>query len=156
MEYRFVADRMLGRLARMLRLLGYDTKYFPNITSAELQALARGEERVLLTRGQAEKRFPGLAEVFRVRSENAAGQLREMVEHFRLDTRSGLWTRCTLCNATIEAVEKAAAASLVEPKIFELYQEFFRCSGCGHVYWKGSHVERILKNLGAVLGEPTS
>lgn len=155
MEYRFVADRMLGRLARMLRLLGYDTKYSPNVTPAELQAVAREEKRVLLTRGQAEKRFPGLTNILSVRSENAAEQLREVVQHFRLDARSGLWTRCTLCNAVIEKVEKAAVASLVEPKIFGLYEEFFRCAGCGHVYWKGSHVERILRNLESIIEEPT-
>ncbi len=155
-ELRFVADGMLGRLARMLRLLGYDTLFSPSVTRAELQEIARRGERVLLTRGQTEKRFTGHHNLFSVASDRPPEQLREVVEHFRLDTRQGLWTRCTLCNAPIEKVEKAAVEPLVDQKIFGLHDEFFRCSGCGHVYWKGSHVERILKNLAAVLGETHS
>lgn len=150
---RFVADRMLGRLARMLRLLGYDTDYSPEITTAQLQDIARGGERIVLTRGQAAKRFPALANVFSVKSENAAEQLREVIEHFKLDVRSGLWTRCTLCNGPIERIEKGAASGLVPPRVFEAYQDFYRCSRCRHVYWQGSHVERILKNLERLLGD---
>jgi len=90
-----------------------------------------------------------------VQSENATEQLREVVERFKLEVRAGLWTRCTLCNGSIERVEKAAVAGLVPPKVFEVYEEFYRCASCGHIYWQGSHVERILKNLAAVLGSPS-
>ena len=151
---RFVADRMLGRLARLLRLLGYNTEYSPAVTTPQLQEIARRGDRAVLTRGQAEKRFPHLRNVFSEKSENAPEQLREVVEHFRLDAHTGLWTRCTLCNGTIERVEKAAVAGHVPPKVFETYEEFYRCADCGHIYWQGSHVERILKNLASVLGPP--
>lgn len=151
-QIRFAADRMLGRLAKMLRLLGYDTLYSPNLTTAELNQIARRGERVVLTRGRIEKRFPRVANAFRVDSEYAPEQLREVAERFRLDTRAGLWTRCTLCNARIEPVEKAAIQGIVPPKVFQIYDAFFRCSGCGHVYWCGSHVDRILRNLEALLG----
>ncbi len=152
-QIRFVADRMLGRLARMLRLLGYDTLYSPASTAAELSDMARGGERLVLTRGAIEKRFSGAPNVFRVASEYPPEQLREVVVRFQLDTRAALWTRCTLCNAAIAPVEKAAVRTVVEPKVFQLYEEFFRCSGCGHVYWRGSHVERMLRNLSALLSE---
>jgi len=147
---RFVCDRMLGRLARMLRLLGYDTEYSPEMTTARLREIAARGERIVLTRGQAEKRFPDTANVFSVKSELAPEQLREVVERFKLDTRAGLWTRCTLCNGEIEKVEKATVEPLVPPKVFEVYAEFSRCSHCGHVYWRGSHVERVLRNLAAI------
>jgi uncharacterized protein with PIN domain len=149
---RFIADRMLGRLARMLRLLGYDTEYSPQMTTAHLQEAARQGERIVLTRGRAEKRFPGLARVFSVKNELAPEQLREVVSHFKLDVRSGLWTRCTLCNAPIERVEKAVVTGQLPPKVAEVYEDFYRCTGCGHIYWQGSHAERILKNLAALLG----
>lgn len=150
---RFIADRMLGRLAKMLRLLGYDTVYSPELTGIQLVDIVQREGRVLLTRGQAEKRFPGLEAVYSLRSDYPPEQLREVVQHFALDPKRGLWTRCTLCNAPIHQVDKQSVESLVEPKVFQLYQEFFRCSGCGHVYWRGSHVERILRNLSLVLGQ---
>jgi uncharacterized protein with PIN domain len=147
---------MLGRLAKMLRLFGYDTLYSPNITTARLEEIARGGERVVLTRGAIEKRFPQVAGVFRVDSEYAAEQMREVVGRFRLDTSAGLWTRCTLCNALIERVDKGTIQGVVTPKVFRMYDGFFRCSGCGHVYWRGSHVERILRNLETLLGRGDS
>ena len=149
-EIRFAADRMLGRLARMLRLLGYDTLYANDMT--QLLAIARSGERVVLTRGETAQRFPHLDKVLSLKSEYPPEQLRELVERLGLDTRSGLWTRCTLCNAPIERVEKAGVEALVEAKIFRLYEEFYRCTGCSHVYWRGSHVDRILRNLGFLLG----
>jgi len=147
---------MLGRLARMLRLLGYDTYYAKDMTAAQLLALGQSGERMVLTRGETARRFPHLDKVLSLKSEYPAQQLRELVERLGLDTRSGLWTRCTLCNAPIERVEKAVVEALVEAKIFQLYEEFYRCTGCGHVYWKGSHVERILRNLGSLLGPSPS
>jgi uncharacterized protein with PIN domain len=143
---------MLGRLARMLRVLGYDTLYSPAITTAQLQEIARREERVLLTRGHTEKRFPGLQNVVSLDCEQPSEQLREVVERLGLDPHGGLWTRCTLCNGEIAQVEKESVRSDVQAKVFQLYGEFFRCAGCGHVYCRGSHVERILKNLESLLG----
>jgi uncharacterized protein with PIN domain len=151
-EIRFAADRMLGRLAKMLRLLGYDTLYANDMTPAQLLGMARSGDRVLLTRGETAQRFPHLDKVLSLKSEYPPEQLREVVERLGLDTRSGLWTRCTFCNAPIERVEKAGVEALVEAKIFRLYDEFYRCAGCGHVYWRGSHVDRILRNLEFVLG----
>jgi uncharacterized protein with PIN domain len=137
----------------MLRLLGYDTRYSPNVTTAELNEIARRGERVVLTRGAVEKRFSRAVDAFGVESQHPPEQLREVVERFRLDTRAaGLWTRCTLCTAMIEWVDKAAVRGIVAPRVFQVYNEFFRCSGCARVYWFGSHVERILRNLATLLG----
>ena len=151
-EIRFAVDRMLGRLARMLRLLGYDTLYANDMTAAQLLAIGRSGERVVLTRGETAQRFPHLDKVLSLKSEYPPEQLREVVERLGLDTCAGLWTRCTLCNAPIERVEKAGVEALVEAKIFQLYEDFYRCTGCAHVYWQGSHVDRILRNLEFVLG----
>jgi hypothetical protein len=148
----FAADRMLGRLARMLRLLGYDTLYSPSFTPSQLQAIAQQGDRTVLTRGDARKRFPSLPNVYSVKSEAPPEQLRDVVDHFHLDTRTRLWTRCTLCNALIEKIEKQKVEGALDPKIMQLYQEFFRCTGCGHIYWRGSHVDRITQNLERMLG----
>jgi len=140
----------------MLRLLGYDTYYANDMTPAQLLAMGRSGERVILTRGETAQRFPHLDKVLSLKSEYPPQQLREVVERLGLDTRAGLWTRCTLCNAPIERAEKAGVEALVEAKIFQLYEDFYRCTGCGHVYWHGSHVDRILRNLEFVLGRSSS
>ena len=93
MGHRFAADRMIGRLARMLRLLGYDTIYLPKLGPAGLAEIARREERIILTRGEIRQRFPRTAKAFRVESEYPPEQLKEVVEEFSLDPKSGLWTR---------------------------------------------------------------
>ncbi len=146
-EIRFAADRHLGRLARLLRLLGYDTLYSPSMSVVRLKESAARDGRAILTRGRLERRFAGVPGVVGVSSAVAAEQLREVVEHFGLDTCAGLWTRCTLCNGVIEKVAKTSVESELDPKIFNLYEEFFRCASCRHLYWRGSHVDRILENL---------
>jgi uncharacterized protein len=150
---KFAADRMLGRLARLLRLLGYDTLYAREGTGEQMRALAARGERMVLTRGDLSGRFPHFENVFKIESDSPPQQLREVVERFQLATRSGLWTRCTLCNGRIEEIAKAGVEPLVPPKVFAAYDQFFRCAACGHIYWRGSHTERILRNLEAVLGK---
>ncbi len=152
-SHRFIADRMIGRLARMLRLLGYDTLYRPELNAAGITEVADHDDRIILTRGDTLRRFPDASNVFSVKSESPPEQLREVVARFSLDTKSGLWTRCTVCNGSISSVPKEGIKSLVKPKVYELYPEFFRCAGCGRVYWHGSHVERILQKLSGILGE---
>jgi hypothetical protein len=152
-DIRFAADRMLGRLARLLRLLGYDTLYSPAVTAAELLEQAVRDGRVVLSRGNVARRFGASHFIFSVANEHPEEQLREVVEHFRLETRSGLWTRCTLCNSLIEPVEKAVVADRIPPRAFEAYADFYRCSSCGHLYWQGTHVERMLKKLATLLPE---
>jgi hypothetical protein len=155
-EIQFAADRMLGRLAKLLRLLGYDTWYARDMSTTQLLEIARQGARVVLTRGDLQKRFPNIANVYSLKSEFPPEQLREMVERFGLDTRSALWTRCTLCNSRIARVEERDVESRVDPRVFRIYKEFFRCTGCGHIYWRGSHVERILRNLALLLGQSES
>jgi len=154
-QVRFGADRMLGRLARMLRLLGYDTLYANDITPAQLLENARSGNRTILTRGETARRYPHADKILIIGSEYPPVQLGEVVKRLDLDVRAGLWTRCTLCNAPIGRVEKPTVEAIVKPKIFLLYDEFYRCTGCGHVYWRGSHVDRILRNLELVLGGPS-
>ncbi|MBZ5670749.1 MAG: Mut7-C RNAse domain-containing protein [Acidobacteriia bacterium] len=151
-EIQFAADRMLGRLAKLLRLLGYDTLYARDMSTTQLLEIAQENARVVLTRGDIQKRFPSMANVYSLKSEFPPEQLRELVERFGLDTHSGLWTRCTLCNSRIARVEKRDVESPVDSKVLRIYEDFFRCTGCGHVYWRGSHVERILRNLASLLG----
>ena len=155
-EIQFAADRMLGRLAKLLRLLGYDTLYARDTSTTQLLEIAQENTRVVLTRGDIQKRFPSMANVYSLKSEFPPEQLRELVERFGLDTHSGLWTRCTLCNSRIARVEKRDVESRVDSKVLRIYEDFFRCTGCGHVYWRGSHVERILRNLASLLGPSES
>jgi uncharacterized protein with PIN domain len=140
---RFFADAMLGRLARWLRILGYDTRYEADVEDAALVRSALQEDRVILTRDRAlpeEFRVPALV---LVKAEQPAEQLRELVTLFRLDTEDRLFTRCSRCNAGLESVPSDQIAERVPPRVIREHDHFKLCPGCGRIYWKGSHVDRI-------------
>ena len=140
---RFFADAMLGRLARWLRILGYDTSYEAHVEDAALVRRAIQEERVILPRDRAlpeEFRVPALV---LVEAERPAEQLRELVRRFRLDTEGRLFTRCSRCNAGLESVPRSQIAERVPARILRDHDHFKHCPGCGRVYWEGSHVDRI-------------
>ena len=124
---RFFADAMLGRLARWLRILGYDTSYEAHLEDAALVRRAIQEERVILTRDRA---LP-------------AEQLRELVTRVQLDTEGRLFTRCSRCNAGLESVPRSQIAERVPARVLRDHDHFKHCPGCGRVYWEGSHVDRI-------------
>lgn len=149
---RFVADQMLGRLAARLRLLGYDTLTVFDIADSEVTRLAAADGRVLLTRDGPLARTLAVPVHF-VAATRPQAQLAEVVAALGLaPDPAHLFTRCTLCNAAIEAVDAHAVAARVPPHVIAQAVPCFRCPGCDQVYWRGSHVERILDDLTASLG----
>jgi uncharacterized protein with PIN domain len=149
---RFAVDAMLGRLARWLRLLGYDVFYDAGVADAELARRAIVEGRILLTRDRAlpeEFRVPALR---LVAAEEPAAQLREIVSRFGLDWHSRLFTRCSECNAPLRPAAPEEVAARVPPRVQEQRLAFRCCPSCGRVYWQGSHTERMLRSLERILG----
>jgi uncharacterized protein with PIN domain len=148
-EPRFVADQMLGRLAARLRLLGYDTLTVHDLADSEVTRLAAEGGRILLTRDGALARTRAVPVHFVVASGPRA-QLAEVLAAFALaPDPARFFTRCTLCNALVEPVGEAAVRESVPPGVRARGLAFFRCTGCAHLYWHGSHVERILADLEA-------
>jgi uncharacterized protein with PIN domain len=144
-EPRFVADQMLGRLAARLRLLGYDTLTVRDLADSEVTRLAAG--RILLTRDAALARTQAVPAHFVV-ATSPREQLAEVVTALNLTPDpSRLFTRCTLCNTPVEPAAEADVD--IPPGVRDQGLAFFRCPGCGQVYWRGSHVDRILDDLAA-------
>jgi uncharacterized protein with PIN domain len=146
-EIRFIADAMLGRLARWLRTLGCDTEFEAEIRDAELARRGIEEERAILTR---DRRFP---EEWRVpcvlvlESQAPLDQLREVARAFDLDAESRLFTRCSRCNSSLDAVTPDQVASQVPQRVLLERSRFARCPSCGRVYWEGSHTARMRRLL---------
>jgi len=150
---RFAVDAMLGRLARWLRVLGLDATWTADVADAVLVRHALDEERWILTR---DRRLPlewRLPRVFLVESEEPLAQLREILGAFPVRRALRLFARCTRCNAQIEALPRALAAPQVPPRVWAANERFWRCPGCGRIYWEGSHVERMRRTIEGVLGE---
>ena len=138
---RFLADCMLGWLAKWLRLLGYDTAYNNVATDHELARRARAESRVLLTRDHELAARRGLRTLL-IRSEILEEQVQEVQDAFGLPPGLAL-SRCSVCNVVLEQASSAEIADRVPPYVLKTQTEFRRCPGCGRIYWSGSHVQEM-------------
>jgi uncharacterized protein len=150
---RFVLDGHLGRLARHLRMLGFDALYEARATDAELARTSAGEGRILLTRDRGLLKRSIVRLGYLVRSDDPRRQLEEVVARYRLAERAAPFTRCIRCNGTIEPVAKKGVLELLagEPRTLRYFDRFGRCAGCGAVYWAGSHYERMSRLAREVL-----
>lgn len=151
---RFVCDRHLGRLARLLRLLGFDTAYRRDWTEPQIARAAARDDRVVLTRSRALLRRKAVARGCLVRSERVDEQARELARRFDLAARLRPFARCTLCNGELRPVPKAAVAERIPLRTRAWRHEYFLCRSCDHLYWEGTHVERMRERIGALLAEP--
>ena len=141
---RFLADAMLGRLARWLRAVGCDTVQLPIDTpDAALVVLARAEARTLLTRDRHLLRELRPDAALHIRSDAPLGQLREVVVACRIAWPRELFTRCLVCNSPLEETSLADVAERVPPGAREVPGPLRRCPTCGRVYWRGSHARRM-------------
>lgn len=146
---RFVVDAMLGRLARWLRIMGFDVLYPKDLSDDQLVALVNQEERTLLTKDERllrEKKVDG----YLVRSQRWEDQLREVLDEFRLRDQVAPFSRCLECNRLLEVVSKAEVAECVPDRVYQVQDRFYRCSSCHRVYWNGTHVERMVKKLESI------
>lgn len=150
---KFAVDSMLGKLARWLRILGYDSIHDPALPFRDLVEQARSEERILLTRRKTIPDGISLGASFFIRSDSFPEQLRIVVNHFNLDTTEGIFTRCLSCNVTVCAIEKNEAKDRVPKKSWEGFDEFFECPNCRSVFWGGAHRTNTLKRMSQILHE---
>lgn len=150
---RFVLDNHLGRLATLLRLLGFDALYRNNFQDEELAEIASSDERILLTRDHRLLMRKVVKRGYWVRSLQPEEQAREVVRRFQLAGHIQPFRRCPRCNTLLEPAEKEAILDRLQPLTRQYYDEFHRCPGCGQIYWKGSHYERICTQLDRILQE---
>jgi len=154
-EPRFIADVHLARLARMLRFAGYDTLWRPDWQDAELAARARADARIVLTRDRDLLMHRDVERGCHLRDAAPAAQLAELVRRLGLDLRGRLRAgRCLECNLVLQPVGKAEVAAELPEGTREHFERFWRCPGCGGVFWCGSHWKRMRATLDAAAGAP--
>ncbi|MBI2304436.1 MAG: Mut7-C RNAse domain-containing protein [Chloroflexi bacterium] len=150
-EPRFLADDNVGRLARWLRVLGYDTLYLKGLQDEELIAVAAREGRVLLTRDRqlVRRRLAAArgARTFLVGPEDLEGQLRQVAEAFGLDKGQRPFSRCLECNLPLVDREKDEVRGRVPPYVFQTQGQFRECPGCHRLYWRGTHWGHMMKKV---------
>ena len=150
---RFVADTMLGRLARWLRIVGQDVAYGPHLSGARLVQTARREDRMILTRNTRLIRRRELPPYLFIVSDHFRDQLRQVLSSFNLKPTAFL-TRCLDCNEELSRADRALVHLRVPPYVWATQEHFQACPRCGRIFWGATHRQHIreeLRGLGVVL-----
>ena len=142
---RFVVDVNLGRLARLLRLLGFDVWWSADAADQTLVEVSLAEQRILLTRDRPLLKRRALTHGLFVRSQDPEEQTLEVMRRLHLRQRLAPFSRCVRCNGPLAVVAKDEVIDQLQPLTRKYYNDFSRCTGCGQVYWPGSHHQRLVR-----------
>lgn len=140
---RFIADAHLGRLARHLRLLGFDTLFANDPGDERLAAIAAEESRILLTRDRALLMRRAVTHGIYVPQKRPREQVRHVLDRLDLYRLLRPFTRCTVCNGLLAPVSKDEVRNKLPPRVLAKFDEIWECGGCDRVYWQGSHYVRL-------------
>jgi hypothetical protein len=147
----FIADAHLGGLARLLRMLGFDTLFENAYTDRQILQLIVRERRILLTRDRELLKCRDVSRGCFVRALKAETQLNEVAARYALARHARPFTLCLHCNVRLEAAPPDEVARQVPAPIASRYTSFAHCPGCNRIYWEGSHWEHMRAMLGTVL-----
>ena len=140
---RFVADVHLGKLARHLRMAGFDTLWTNHWFDHEIVRLSLSERRTILTRDKGMLHRREVERGYFVRATESEAQLAEVLRALQLERLVAPFTRCRECNTILEDVPKEAVVDRLPEKVRGFYERFKRCPGCERVYWEGTHFARM-------------
>jgi hypothetical protein len=147
----FICDHMLGRMARWLRMAGYDTLLMGPMDDKGIYGLAKYTGRVLLTSDKDLASRRGIA-TLRIISDSLDEQMREFIAAF--PRTHGLTTRCPACNGILEVHGMDEAGESIPPNVRLMHEVFYRCISCGKEYWSGTHWEGIVNRLTRIGAPP--
>lgn len=148
---RFILDVNLGKLAKRLRLLGFDSLYRNDYRDDEIAAISAEQQRIALTRDRRLLFTKKIVYGYWVRDVLVENQLKEVIRHYDLQAHIKPFQRCLRCNGRLAEVAKAEILDSLEPKTRLYYQRFYRCGDCRQIYWAGSHIEDMRQRFATLL-----
>jgi hypothetical protein len=140
---RFILDCHLGKLAKYLRMLGFDTLYENDFEDNEIIAIAENEQRIILTRDKLLLGSDKVTHGYYVRATDKHEQLKEIVRKFDLKKQFKSFTRCMTCNTSLLKVDKNDIIDKIDSDTAMFFDVFYYCKSCEKVFWEGSHFERM-------------
>ncbi|MBI5146499.1 MAG: Mut7-C RNAse domain-containing protein [Thaumarchaeota archaeon] len=151
---KFLADAMLGNIARKLRLLGFDCKYFATINHDQLLLIAKIENRILVTK---DRNITNICKkqnisVIDLSNTDETSQIVEIykktnLNKCKIDMND---VRCTICNGIVQSIEKEKITSRIPDKVAQNMQQFWICNSCNQIYWEGTHIRNLQKFIDEV------
>jgi uncharacterized protein with PIN domain len=145
-EIKFILDVHLGKLAKNLRMCGFDTAYQNDYDDKKIIQISLEEHRIILTRDIGLLKVKSVSHGYFIREQNPKAQLTEVLKHFDLYQAIDPFSRCIKCNGKLESVEKEKILQQLEPLTQKYFNTFFRCTHCQSIFWEGSHFDRM-KNV---------
>jgi uncharacterized protein with PIN domain len=145
-DLKFAVDRMLGKLAKWLRVIGYDVIYGQHLSGYGLIRAARAENRLILTRDRGLKKKQPPDFLF-IESNHYREQLRQVIEACGLRAMDNAFTRCLECNILLEPRFKPSVEKIVPPYVLATQEKFSWCPKCHRVYWPATHHQSMLEEL---------
>ena len=151
---RFILDVNLGKLAKRLRLLGFDSLYRNDYHDAEVVNIAVNEQRIVLTRDRRLLYVKHISQGYWVRAVDVKSQIDEVLRRFDLYDSIHPFVRCLVCNGLLAPVAKDDILNRLEPKTRLYYEVFHQCADCRRIYWEGSHMEDMRQRYASFLATP--
>lgn len=148
---KFILDVHLGKLARLIRLMGFDVLYENHYSDKDIIDLIIKEQRVVLTRDKGLLKHKAVLWGYWLRSQDPYEQLKEVYYRYQLKKNMQPFSRCLLCNGLLHSIEKEKVEQVLPPRTKLFFHEFYQCQDCGKVYWKGSHYERMLQQIKGII-----
>ncbi len=140
---KFIADVMLGRLAKRMRLLGFDVLYERTLNDNEIIRLSLEQDRVILTRDTALAERPLASNHVFISHDALQEQVRQILVACSRERMPPPLTRCSLCNEPLQEISRRDAKYLVPAYVYETHDRFLHCAACGRMYWIGTHVQKM-------------
>jgi len=158
MGLKFIVDNNVGKLAKWLRTMGYDTVFFNGSNDSSMIATALNEGRVILTRDtQIMKRrliTSGQLKAVLIESDKPVEQMHQVITTLKLDCRYRPFTICLECNQPLVERSKPEVKNLVPPYVFKTQDQYMECPSCHRIYWRGTHWQAMTKKLKEFTGAP--
>jgi uncharacterized protein len=150
-DIKFILDVHLGKLAKFLRLFGFDAFCDANLNDSEIIRYSLSDKRIILTRDKELLLRKEVTDGYRILSQKPNEQLREVFRRFDLKSRINVFTRCMECNGLLENVHKEEVIHRLFPKTCRFYSNFKKCPICDRIYWEGSHYERMREYIDSII-----
>jgi len=145
-EVKFIADVMVGKLARWLRVLGVDVAYSNTYEDDEIIRIACAEDRIILTRDTGLAARRSAAQAVLIKSDDYLQQIDQVIRELGL-TKFDVFSRCLECNVVLTAVSKETVFDRVPPYVYLTQERFALCPSCNRVFWHGTHADQMLKRI---------
>lgn len=148
---KFICDSMLGKLARLLRMCGFDAEYCKSGLTLESLKNLRERNVIILSRNHKLAKQGESLTFYNPDHDNPQVQLKLVIEKFNLKDRIDFLSRCMECNVEITPIDKLAVKGKVPFYVYDNHDKFFKCPSCGRIYWEGTHVARMKEKLDRIL-----